>query len=182
MRKRWKPAKSQTTKTRTLVAPDDLWEHARAHPLGAGGLIRSLLEQDRDAQEGRFREGQPELFFKTPAGFMYVTPRMDGFLLQLEDRVVLHYTYEAGQPWPVLTIPGLPSQVMSVCLQPDQTITIPLKEGQIVSIPTPGVALETRMVEAHARRAAKDAAEGELFADPLTQGMPQAMDEGEGQP
>lgn len=158
MQKRWKPTVAQKTKTRTLVAPDDLWEYARAHALGAGGLIRSLLEQDRNAREGRFREGQPELFFKTPAGFMYVTPRQNGFLLQLEDKVVLHYTYEDGQPWPVLVIPGLPSipglptQVMSVCLQTDQIITIPLKRGQTVSIPTPGITLEQRVAEARARQ------------------------------
>ena len=153
MQKRWKPAKSQTTKTRTLVAPDDLWEHARAHPLGAGGLIRLLLEQDRDAREGRFREGRPELALKTPVGFMAVTPRPDGFILHLEDQPVLYYTYQDGQPWPVLQIPGLPAQVMSVCLQTDQTLVIPLKRGQTVTIPTPVTTLEKRMAKARARQA-----------------------------
>lgn len=157
MQKRWKPAKAQKTKTRTLVTPNDLWEYALAHPLGAGGLIRSLLEKDRDAREGRLQKGQPELSLKTPAGFMYVTPRENGFILQLEDQAVLYYIHEDGQPWPVLQIPGLPSQVMSVCLQPDQTLLIPLKKGQMVSIPTPVDTLEKRMAKAHARQGLQEA-------------------------
>ena len=71
---------------------------------------------------------------------------------------MLHWSVEEGQSVPVLKIPALPAQVLSVNLHLDQTITIPLKRGQTVSITTPVETLEQRMAKSHAPHRAKPAA------------------------
>ena len=151
MKKRWKPAHWETATKRTFMVPDDSWEFARTHPLGAAGLIRTLLEQEQASKEGRFRSKERETSLATPVGMMSVAAVPDGFVLHFEDTPVAYYQYDTDQPWPVIRIPGLPSQVMSICLHTDQTLSIPLKRGQTVSLPIPVSTVEKRMANARAQ-------------------------------
>ena len=152
MKKRWGPNVSESAIKRTIVLNDALWEWARDQPEGASGLVRRLLEQERHTHATR-----RVLSVMTSAGEMQAISDGEGMILLLEDDAVLYWSVEEGQPVPVMRIPALPTQVVSVNLHPDQIITIPLKRGQTVTIPTPVTSLEKRKAEARARRAAKDA-------------------------
>lgn len=147
MKKRWRPKASENAIKRTIVLNDALWEWARDQPEGATGLIRRLLEQEHHAQATR-----RVLSVMTLAGEMQAISNGEGMILLLEDDAVLYWSVEKGESVPVMKIPALPTQVMSVNLQSDQTITIPLKQGQTVSIPTPVDTLEKRMSKARARQ------------------------------
>ena len=153
MKQRWRPSASEKAIKRTIVLSDELWEWGRDQPEGATGLIRRLLEQERHAQATRRVLSVP-----TPAGEMQAISNGEGMILLLEDDAVLYWSIEEGQSVPVLKIPALPAQVVSVNLHPDQAITIPLKRGQTVSITTPVEPLEQLMAKAHAPHRAKTAA------------------------
>ena len=147
MKKRWRPKASENAIKRTIVLNDALWEWARDQPEGATALIRRLLEQEHHAQETR-----RVLSVMTAAGEMQAVSNGEGMILILEDDAVLYWSVEEGQPAPVMKIPALPDQIVSITLKADQTITIPLKPGQMVSIPTPVITLKKRMVTARARQ------------------------------
>ena len=136
MKKRWKPSEEETSIKRTFTLPHELWEWARRQPGGGAGLIRRLLEQERQAQETR-----RVLSVETPGGQMQAAVVENGLVLVFEDDLIASYVCEPGQPHPVLTISAVASQVLSIPLQPGQTLTLP----------TPVVSLASHKARARAK-------------------------------